>query len=87
MFFIYGECLKNAVAAAVLTAIDPENEISVLEVIYQILVLTTEELKQRIRNECITLTPKTFRYVQRSFLNRVEACLLQNGTHFEQFLS
>jgi hypothetical protein len=34
----------------------------------------------------IAVTPATLRHVQRSFLNRVDACLLQNGIHVEQFL-
>jgi hypothetical protein len=44
---------------------------------YQIPVLTIEKLK---------ITPEALREVQRSFLNRVDACLLQNGMYVEQFL-
>jgi hypothetical protein len=50
--------------------------------VYQTPVLTIDEL----RDECMAITPETLHNVQRSFLNRVDACLLQNGMHVEQFL-
>jgi hypothetical protein len=49
-------------------------------------VLTIEEPKQRIHDERMAITPETLCHVQRFFLNRVEACLLQNRMHFDQFL-
>jgi hypothetical protein len=34
----------------------------------------------------MAITPETLRHFQKSFLNRVEECLLQNGMDVEHFL-
>jgi hypothetical protein len=47
-------------------------------------LLSIEEFKE-IR-EYIAITPETLRHVQSTFLNRGDACLLQNGMQVEQFL-
>jgi hypothetical protein len=51
--------------------------------------IVTKDLDLVLENghdECMAITPETLHNVQRSFLNRVDACLLQNRMHVEQFL-
>ncbi|CAH1380827.1 unnamed protein product, partial [Tenebrio molitor] len=69
-----------------LTATSTTNKISLLVLLFSIFVLTPFLLFFQIRDVCIAITPETLHNVQRSFLNRVDACLLQNGMHVEQFL-
>lgn len=47
---------------------------------------TMEELIQRIRDACLTITPQMLQNVQRNIITRLQACINVGGSHFEQML-
>jgi hypothetical protein len=56
--------------------------------VYKTPVNTLEDLRERIVASCETIrnTPGIFERVRNSMRKRAEACLLSEGSHFQQFL-
>lgn len=49
-------------------------------------VADLEDLKQKIRNAFLTITPEMLRNVSRNFQRRILLCRDKNGEHFEHLL-
>jgi len=49
--------------------------------------MTREDMKNRIREACRSITPTVFHNVRRAFRRRFERCVQQNGHAFEHLIS
>lgn len=54
--------------------------------VYEIMPTSKNDLKEKIRNAFRSITPQVLRTVRASFCKRVDACIQENGHHFEHLL-
>jgi len=58
----------------------------VKDIVYAEEPMTREDMKNRIREMCRSITPVVLRNIRRAFRRRLERCIQQNGRAFEHLI-
>ena len=48
---------------------------------------TIEDLKRRIRDACVSMTPDMLFRVRQNFVERINTCINENGQQFEHLIN
>jgi len=56
-----------------------------MDIVYQKMPITPENMKQRIIAVCATINAKVLRSVRASGIERLQCCINANEHHFEHF--